>query len=89
MILAVTGCAINTFPFQNVRDNEFNDIFTIHTEIICLSFNYLNALFNNIEKIEHVEMSISDSYIDSEEANIILKQHKHSNFFSICVKLDH
>jgi len=58
------SCVINTFPFQNVSDNEFNDLFTIHTEINCLSPNYVNALYNNIDNIEDVEMSINDSYID-------------------------
>ena len=77
-------CADSTFPFQTVSDSELDKLFSFNLDFPNLNPTYLNDVFKNADDNDD-EMNINDTYIDTNEAKVILKQNRTKQFSSLCV----
>ena len=77
-------CADSTFPFQTVSDSELDKLFSFDLDFPNLNPTYLNDVFKNADDNDD-ELNINDTYIDTNEAKVILRQNRTKQFSSLCV----
>ena len=77
-------CADSTFPFQTVSDSEQDKLFSFDLDFSNLNPIYLNDVFKNADDNDN-ELNINDTYIDTNEAKVILRQNRTKQFSSLCV----
>ena len=74
-------CADSTFPFQTVSDSELEKLFSFDHDFPNLNPTYLNDAFKNADD-NNDELNINDTYIDTNEAKVILRQNRTKQFSS-------
>ena len=80
-------CADSTFHFQTVSDSEPDTLFSFDLGFSNLNPTYLTDVIKNFENNDDNDLNINDSYRDTNEAKVTLRQNKSKQFSLLCVNV--